>query len=107
MVDSRAANEWPQVVRGWCGVPALSTTRALQQDPARLSAAVETIRSAVAAKGGRLVLVASDRTETLSALGLERAVVGVDARVDEDPRLLEQRPNALVELPIQVWLGYP
>lgn len=107
MVDSRAANEWPQVIRGWCGMPALSTTRALQQDPARLTAAVDQIGRAVAARGGRLVLVAADRTETLSALGLERAVVGVDARVLEDPRLLEQRPDSLVELPVQVWLGYP
>ncbi len=107
MVDSRAANEWPQVVRGWCGIPALSTTRALQQDPARLKDAIETIGSAVTDSGGRLVLLAADRTESLRALGLERAVVGVDARVLEDPRLLEQRPDSLVELPIQVWLGYP
>jgi hypothetical protein len=107
MVDSRAANEWPQVVRGWCGVPALSTTSGLQADPTALRAAVDRVGGAVAARGGRLVLLAADSTTSLTDLGLDRAVVGVDARVDEDPRLLERRPDSLVELPLQVWLGYP
>ena len=51
MVDSRAANEWPQVLRGYCGVGALSTTSALRNDPRRLAAAVEQIRRAVDAAG--------------------------------------------------------
>jgi hypothetical protein len=105
MVDSRAANEWPQVLRGYCGVPSLSTTSALRNDPARMSAAVDTIRRAVDARGGRLVLVAADSTQALTGLGLRTAVVAVDARVEEDPRLLEQRPDSLVQLPIQVWVG--
>jgi hypothetical protein len=105
MVDSRAANEWPQVLRGYCGVGALSTTSALRNDPVHLAAAVEQIRRAVDARGGRLVLVAADSTEALSELGLKTAVVAVDARVDEDARLLENRPDSLVQLPIQVWLG--
>ena len=33
------------------------------------------------------------------------AVVGADARVREDERLLERRPDSLVELPIRVYLG--
>ena len=33
MVDSRAANEWPQVLRGYCGVSALSTTSCAAQRP--------------------------------------------------------------------------
>jgi hypothetical protein len=107
MVDSRAANEWPQVLRGYCGVSALSTTSTLRNDPARLAAAVGQIRRAVEARGGRLVLVAADSTDALTRLGLKTAVVGVDARVDEDPRLLEDRPDSLVQLPIQVWLGRP
>jgi hypothetical protein len=105
MVDSRAANEWPQVLRGYCGVPALSTTSALRRDPASLSAAVDEVGRAVSAKGGRLVLVAADSTTSLSRLGLDHAVVGVDVHVREDPRLLEQRPDHLVDLPIHVWLG--
>ena len=105
MADSRAANEWPQVVRGYCGVAALSTTTALRQDPPRFKRAVDQIASAVGARGGRLVLLAADSTKALTDLGLDTAVVGSDVRVNEDARLLERRPDALVELPVQVWLG--
>ncbi len=107
MVDARAANEWPQVVRGYCGVAALSTTTALRQDPPRLRRAVADIASAVDARGGRLVLLAADSTKALTDLGLDTAVVGVDTRVQEDARLLERRPDGLVELPVHVWLGTP
>jgi hypothetical protein len=31
----------------------------------------------------------------------------VNVRVHEDPRLLERRPDHLVTLPVQVWLGTP
>jgi ABC-type hemin transport system substrate-binding protein len=105
MADSRAANEWPQVLRGYCSVPSLSTTFALRQDHASMSAAVDQISAAVRARGGRLVLVAADSTSSLTDLGLSSAVVGVDTTVEEDARLLEQRPDHLVDLPIQVWLG--
>jgi hypothetical protein len=105
MVDSRAANEWPQVLRGYCGVAALSTTTALRQDPPRLRAAVDRVADGVASTGGRLVLVAADSTDALSGLGLDIAVVAADTTVREDARLLEERPDALVDLPIQVWLG--
>jgi hypothetical protein len=105
MADSRAVNEWPQVLRGYCGVPALSTTAALRDDPAAFSAAIAEVGQAVRARGGRLVLVAADSTTSLSRVGLRSAVVGVDAHVREDARLLEQRPDHLVDLPIQVWLG--
>ena len=105
MVDSRAANEWPQVLRGYCGVPALSTSSALRDDPSRLRTVVDRVSSAVRAHGGRLVLVAADSRQALSALGLDTAVVGVDRVVQEDARLLERRPDHLVDLPLQVWLG--
>ncbi|OLP42246.1 hypothetical protein BJM39_02010 [Salmonella enterica subsp. enterica serovar Javiana] len=107
MADSRAANEWPQVLRGYCGVPALSTTSALRADPARFKAAVGKVSAAVDARGGRLVLLAADSTDALTQLGLGHAVVGTDRRVQEDARLLERRPDHLVELPVQVWLGTP
>ena len=107
MVDSRAANEWPQVLRGWCGVPALSTTTALRQDPGRLASAVDRIGSAVNGRGGRLVLVAADSPQALSGLGLTSAVLAVNTHVREDARLLERRPDHLVDLPVQVWLGSP
>jgi hypothetical protein len=105
MVDSRAANEWPQVLRGYCGVSALSTTSTLRNDPARLATAVEQVQRAVEARGGRVVLVAADSPDALRRLGLKGAVVGADARVQEDQRLLERRPDSLVELPIRVYLG--
>jgi hypothetical protein len=105
MVDSRAANEWPQVLRGYCGVPALSTTFALRTDPQRLASAVGRIGRSIHARGGRLVLVAADSTAPLSQLGLTTAVVGVNTTVREDARLLEQRPDHLVDLPLRVWLG--
>ena len=78
-VDSRAANEWPQVVRGMCGVPALSTTSALRADPARLATTVAEVSSRVADGGGRLVLLAADSTTALDGLGAAPvAVTDVD-----------------------------
>ena len=66
MADSRAANEWPQVVRGYCGVAALSTTTALRQDPAALRAGGRRrSRRRSDARGGRLVLLAADSTKAL------------------------------------------
>ena len=59
-VDSRAANEWPQVVRGTCGVPALSTTAGLRSDPTKLASTVATVSQEVGSRGGRLVLLAAD-----------------------------------------------
>jgi hypothetical protein len=108
MVDSRAANEWPQVLRGQCGVPALSTTSALRSDSEGLFAAVGQVEQAVEARGAQLVLVAADSDDALRALGIDRIepVVGKKwEQVLEDPRLLEQRPDSLVALPMQVWLG--
>ena len=105
MADSRAVNEWPEVLRGYCGVPALATTYALRTDPARFAAAVDRITRDVRSRGGRLVLVAADSTQSLSRLGLRTAVVGVNTTVLEDPRLLERRPDRLVPLPVTVWLG--
>ncbi|WP_270886455.1 hypothetical protein [Pedococcus sp. 5OH_020] len=105
MVDSRAANEWPQVLRGYCGVSALSTTSALRGDPTRMRAVVDQVARAVDARGGRLVLVAADSPDLVRRLGSGAPVVVVDVRVQEDARLLERRPDSLVELPVQVWLG--
>jgi hypothetical protein len=53
------------------------------------------------------VLVAADSGQSLRRLGLDSAVLAVNVRVREDPRLLERRPDHLVTLPIQVWLGTP
>jgi hypothetical protein len=103
-VDSRAANEWPQVVRGMCAVPALSTTSGLRNDPARLAAAVDTVAAGVARGGGRLVLLAADSTEALDGLGVGATQVA-EATVREDQHVLEHRPWRTDPLPIRVWLA--
>ncbi len=107
MVDSRAANEWPPVLRGQCGVEALSTTAALRDDPAALRSAVAQIREAAASRGHRLVLLAADSQASLAALGAGDIRQVANTSVLEDPRLLESRPEHLVTLPIDVWLGAP
>jgi hypothetical protein len=105
MVDSRAANEWPQVLRGQCGVSALSTTSALRKDEPALAAAVEQVSRAVGDRGQRLVLVGADSAEAVSALSSGQVEQVLDTTVLEDARLLERRPDHLVTLPLQVWLA--
>jgi hypothetical protein len=105
MVDSRSVNEWPEVLRGYCGVPALATTFALRSNPVTFGQAINRIDRDLRARGETLVLVAADSTDSLSRLGLRTAVVGVDTHVQEDARLLERRPDHLVDLPLTVWLG--
>ncbi len=104
-VDGRAANEWPQVVRGMCGRPALSLTAAAYQDPASLRASVTVVAAGVGEHGGRLVLLAADSAEALRTAGAGDVRQVADVMVQEDARLLERRPDSLVPLPIQVWLG--
>ncbi len=106
-VDARASNEWPQVLRGMCGVPALSTTSALQGDPAALAAAVDRVGRAVASRGGRLLLVGADTPATLRGLGASEVREVVDVPLEEDARLLERRPDTLEPLPVTVWFGRP
>ncbi len=103
-VDSRAANEWPQVVRGTCGVPALSTTSGLRSDPTKLASTVATVSQEVGSRGGRLVLLAADSSQALDRLGAAPASVA-DTTVREDEHVLEQRPSRTDPLPIRVWLA--
>jgi hypothetical protein len=103
-VDSRAANEWPQVIRGMCGAPTLSTTSRLRSDPGELAAAVATTADAVAQRGGRLVLLAADSTEALDRLGVPPTeATGVTVR--EDQHLLERRPSRTDPLSLRVWVA--
>jgi hypothetical protein len=103
-VDSRAANEWPQVVRGMCGVPALSTTARVRNDDRLLAATVDAVAAGVEEQGGRLVLLAADSAEVLERLGSAPRLV-VDASVREDEHVLERRPSGTDPLPVAVWLG--
>ncbi|MDF2093131.1 hypothetical protein P0Y31_12325 [Knoellia sp. 3-2P3] len=105
MVDSRAANEWPQVLRGQCGVSALSTTGALRKDREALADAVTRVSRAVEDRGMRLVLLGADSDEGVRSLSSGEVEKVLDTTVLEDPRLLERRPDHLVTLPLQVWLA--
>ena len=104
MVDSRSANEWTQVVRGMCGVPSLAAVSAVRRDPAALRGLVDDVETAVAASGGRLVLLAADSSEALDGLGVGSVQVA-DAIVQEDQHVLERRPDGTDPLPIRVWLA--
>ena len=105
-VDARAANEWPQVIRGMCDRPALSTTNALRNDPHALAAALDRVASGLPS-GARLVLVSADSAAAITALGGTPQQVASSV-VLEDERLLERRPDGVVPLPIEIWLAaYP
>ena len=114
-VDSRAANEWPQVVRGMCEVPTLSTTSFLRRDPLALRAVVDQVSAAVGERGGRLVLLGADspdagaggaaqEPEVFSAVGLPAELVA-DVPVREDEHVLVTRPTGTDPLPVRVWLA--
>ena len=103
-VDSRAANEWPQVVRGMCGVSALSTTSGLRGDPEQLASTVATVSREVGSRGGRLVLLAADSADALTRLGADPKTV-VDTTVREDEHVLEQKPSHTDPLPVRVWVA--
>jgi hypothetical protein len=110
MVDARAANEWPQVVRGTCGVPALSLTAAVRKSDTLRARAVEAVAGAVSRSGHHLVLLAAESPDVLTLPAGSAARVGppveaVDVLVREDARLLERRPDSTVALPLQVWLA--
>ena len=103
-VDSRAANEWPQVVRGMCGAPSLSLTSRVRSDEELLRSTVSSVAAGVEERGGRLVLLAADSAEALAALGVTPTSV-VQVTVREDEHVLERRPDRTDPLPVSVWLA--
>lgn len=103
-VDSRAANEWPQVVRGMCAVPTLSLTSGVRSDDQLLASTVTSVAAAVSERGGRLVLLAADSAEALDGLGATSRLV-TDATVREDEHVLERAPDRTDPLPVRVWLA--
>jgi hypothetical protein len=107
-VDSRAAQEWVQVVRGQCGVPALATTAALRKDAKALASTVARVRTAVAGAGGRLVLLSADDTPADSLQELAGSwTTATSVVVLEDQHVLERRPDGLDPLRITVRLAVP
>ena len=91
---------------GQCGIPALSTTNALRTG-ADLARTVNALSRTMQARGKHLVLLAADNDAVLKTLGAQgvRQVSAVTVR--EDQRLLTGRPDALVPLPVDVWLATP
>ncbi|MEO6790857.1 MAG: hypothetical protein ABI249_07440 [Ornithinibacter sp.] len=104
MVDSRAANEWSQVVRGMCRIPTLAVVTSVRKDPVALAALVERVDTAVTSTGGRLVLLAADSTKALDELGVPARSIA-DIVVREDQHALEAPPRGTDRLPTRVWLG--
>ncbi len=101
LVDARGANEWPQVLRGVCGVPSV-VVRSRGGTPD--AATVRTVVAGVRAAGRRPVLVSADSAAALEQLGAAPRQV-VDLRTVEDQRLLTRRPGGSASLDVDLWLG--
>ncbi|WP_165865716.1 hypothetical protein [Vallicoccus soli] len=103
LVDGRAAREWPQPLRG-CGVPAASVPAAVQGAPGA-GEAVARAAAAARAVGSEPVLVGAEAPPRAPGWGPARQVV--DRVVQEDARLLEERPAGTVPLAVDLWLARP
>ncbi|NAZ87979.1 hypothetical protein, partial [Kineococcus indalonis] len=115
-VDARARNEWPQVLRGTCGVPAASlvvpTALGRPGTPGydeALRAVVRRQAERVRAAGGRPVLVAAGgeraAAEALRALGVAEPVTVARVRTVEDERVLTERPDGGQAITVELVTG--
>lgn len=104
-LDDWAVNQWVQPSRGHCDVAALATQGLLRDDPRALAEAVTALDTRVRERGGQLVLVASRGAETMTDLGYPEPDLAVDVTLEEDMRILTERPDGTTALPVQVWLG--
>jgi hypothetical protein len=101
-LDTRARNEWPQLIRGLCGRPAAS----FAGPPDQLPAAVPRVLARIRAAGGRPVLIAANSPAALTDLGLTAVpVVALDSA--EDQRYLTRRPDGVQRLDVDLWLARP
>lgn len=108
-VDNRGFNEWPQVIRGICGRPAASLrVDGAPLPDAELHASVSRLGGLVAARGGRLVLLASGEDvppqQVLTRLGLQPRQVTRLVTV-EAQHLLARPPRHGSTLRVDVWLA--
>lgn len=101
-VDTRARNEWPQLVRGLCGYPAAS----FAGPPALLPEAVPRALARIRAAGRTPVLIAANDPGSLTALGFTAEPV-VRLRTTEDARPLTRRPDGVDPLDVDLWLARP
>jgi hypothetical protein len=105
-LDNRAANEWPQVVRGVCDRPSSSLRITDITDTAAVAAAARPIIARITAAGHTPVLLAgTDQGEAvITALGLTSKQV-VDLHTTEDQRYLTRVPDGSAPLDVDVWLA--
>lgn len=105
-LDNRAANEWPQVIRGVCDRPSSSLDVADITDTEAVAAQVGPIAARISAAGNTPVLLAAtvEGESVIEALGLEADRV-VDLNTTEDQRYLTQVPDGEAELDVDVWLA--
>ncbi|GAB6900995.1 hypothetical protein [Kineosporia succinea] len=105
-LDDRAANEWPQVVRGLCDRPASSVRVTDIHDLEAVATAVKPIVARIVEAGNTPVLLAAtpEGETVIETLGLEADPV-VDVMSQEDQRYLTRVPDGEAELPVRVWLA--
>lgn len=105
LVDSRAANEWTQVLRGVCGTPSVVVRPLRAGGVSRPDVGtVRAVATAVTAAGRRPVLVAAESAQALTTLGVTPTQV-VSLSTTEDQRLLTRRPGGSAALRVDLWLG--
>jgi len=115
-VDPRSRNEWPQVLRGTCGIPTASIVVATADGAPGTNEYWTTLREAVdrqaariRAAGGNPVLVAAggdtDAVDVLMTLGVSAPRVVTDLRTGEDERVLEERPDGMQYIDVRVVTG--
>lgn len=102
-VDNRTSNEWPQLIRGVCDVPA-ATLKVVE--PSVGGPAVRAITAKMVAAGSNPVLIAGtpEGADLLRELALDPVKV-VDLFTREDQRYLTRVPDGTDPLLVQVWLA--
>ncbi|WP_380170661.1 hypothetical protein ACFEMC_16585 [Kineococcus sp. DHX-1] len=115
-VDPRSRNEWPQLLRGTCDVPAASIVVPTSQGRqgteeywTTLRAAVDREAARIRQAGGNPVLVAAggdtDPVEVLTRLGVSDPRVVVSRRTSEDERVLTRRPDGVQRIDVRLVTG--
>ncbi len=115
-VDPRSRNEWPQALRGTCGVPTASIVVPTSQGRPGTQEYLDVLRAAVQRQaervreaGGRPVLVAAGgdlaAADTLRALGVDEPTTVTRVRTSEDERVLTERPDGGQAITVELVTG--
>jgi hypothetical protein len=98
IVDFAIAQEFSQVIRGWCGVP-------VAWMPNRPVVAVDSVIGAISAAGRRPLLMAASASQLAGYGGAPVRVL--DLATTQDPRDLTQLPTSLLPVRYLIWLAAP